>query len=443
MLRSLTRPCTALTTLSPSRLSPLTPHPPPPLAAHPAVSSPRLFSASSSSRGRRADITRRWLPPAPSIPGLERVSYGSREHFVPGLAHPPRESWERGWLAPRQGGRRATSDNAAVVGGEQQQAFVFHPRTQLVEGERQALWLTKSVLRPGLPPSLQALVAVAKAEAEAGDLSARALRAVEHARLWDLGETRPPRQRFCEVLWRDLMTVCHSLAPRYPGILERSLVEGAKIGVSWQRGPESVHARGPHGAVLVGRAPLGRIASPEETESASGEPLPDFSPISPLIDLQRVHVTHTATTTGIREGFPYPHAHTLFLLEGLDECCRLSASQLRAKMLVFSFAHALAQARALYGEAPLRSLPVPVVVQSVATNGRVFHFSALQLNTTELRGGDGPRNAAWTLGDQLLYDFAKTRPLVHKRLVQVPVGVSGFNPSTFYTFLAFFLNGAL
>ncbi|XP_032829051.2 large ribosomal subunit protein mL37 [Petromyzon marinus] len=436
MLRSLTRPGSALASRPSSCLSPsATPPPPLPLTRHPAVSA-RLLSASPASRGRRAEITRRWLPPAPEIPGVERVSYRDRGHFVPGLAHPPRESWDRGWLAPYQGRRLPTSD-------EGEQAFVFHQRTQAVEGERQALWLTKTVLRPGLPPSLQALVPVATAEAEAGDLSARVLRAVEHARMWDLGETRPPRHRFCEVLWRDLMTVCHSLAPRYPGILERSLVEGAKIGVSWQRGPERVHARGPHGAVLAGRAPLGRIASPEETESASAEPLPDFSPISPLIDLQRVRVTHTATTTGIREGFPYPHAHTLFLLEGLDECCRLSATQLRAKMLVFSFAHALAQARTLYGEAPVRLLPVPVVVQSVATDGRVFHFSALQLNTTELPGDDGPRNVAWTLGDQPLYDFAKTQPLVHKRIVQVPVGVSGFNSSTFYTFLAFFLNGAL
>lgn len=53
---------------------------------------------------------------------------------------------------------------------------------------------------------------------------------------------------------------------------------------------------------------------------------------------------------GFREGYPYPHPHTLYFLEKANlKPQRFLPEQLRAKMLLFSFANALAQARLLYG----------------------------------------------------------------------------------------------
>lgn len=51
---------------------------------------------------------------------------------------------------------------------------------------------------------------------------------------------------------------------------------------------------------------------------------------------------------GFKEGYPYPHAHTLFLME-MGNTPKLLPEQLRAKMVMFTFGNALARAQALYG----------------------------------------------------------------------------------------------
>lgn len=54
--------------------------------------------------------------------------------------------------------------------------------------------------------------------------------------------------------------------------------------------------------------------------------------------------------TGYREGYPYPYPHTLYFLETANSRpYRFLPDQLRAKMILFAFGNALAQARLLYG----------------------------------------------------------------------------------------------
>lgn len=53
---------------------------------------------------------------------------------------------------------------------------------------------------------------------------------------------------------------------------------------------------------------------------------------------------------GFQEGYPYPYPHTLYLMETADlQPHRFHPEQLRAKMILFAFGSALAQARLLYG----------------------------------------------------------------------------------------------
>lgn len=59
---------------------------------------------------------------------------------------------------------------------------------------------------------------------------------------------------------------------------------------------------------------------------------------------------HGYCLAGFQEGYPYPYAHTLFLLETASvRPYRFPPEQLRAKMIMFAFGSALAQARLLYG----------------------------------------------------------------------------------------------
>lgn len=53
---------------------------------------------------------------------------------------------------------------------------------------------------------------------------------------------------------------------------------------------------------------------------------------------------------GFRQGYTYPYPHTLYFLETASlRPHRFQPDQLRAKMILFAFGNALAQARLLYG----------------------------------------------------------------------------------------------
>lgn len=65
----------------------------------------------------------------------------------------------------------------------------------------------------------------------------------------------------------------------------------------------------------------------------------------------------------------------------------------------------------------------PIVVQSVGTDGRVFQFLVLQLNTTDLASNEGIKNLVWVDSDQLLYRHFWCRPVIKKKVVVVSVPV--------------------
>lgn len=66
----------------------------------------------------------------------------------------------------------------------------------------------------------------------------------------------------------------------------------------------------------------------------------------------------------------------------------------------------------------------PVVVQSVGTDGRLFQFLVLQLNTTDLASDEGVKNLAWVDSDQLLYQHFWCLPVIKKKVVVVSPAIS-------------------
>uniref|UniRef100_A0ABI7YJM1 Large ribosomal subunit protein mL37 n=1 Tax=Felis catus TaxID=9685 RepID=A0ABI7YJM1_FELCA len=204
-----------------------------------------------------------------------------------------------------------------------------------------------------------------------------------------------------------------------------------------------LQVRGSSGARLNTKDPLPAIASKEEVEATKNHVLETFYPISPTIDLQECNVYDVKDNTGFQEGYPYPYPHTLYFLETASlRPHRLQPDHLRAKMILFAFGNALAQARRLYGS-DTKVLEQPVVVQSVGTDGRVFQFLVLQLNTTDLASNEGVKNLVWVDSDQLLYQHFWCRPVIKKKVVVEPVGPTGFQPETFRKFLALYLHGAV
>ncbi|KAJ8274310.1 hypothetical protein COCON_G00089350 [Conger conger] len=370
------------------------------------------------------------------IPGLEPITYADRMHYVPGLAKPVFPPWERGWHDPYH---YTGPKNQEMPLYKEKPCYVFHRRTSVLEGVRQALWLTKSKRINGLPSQIVSLAEDPANQVDNQD--ERVEQAIKHARFWDTTEDRPSKETFCPVLLNDLLHLCRTVQVKHPALGKRMLAEDYTLAAYWNRGEDLFQVRGKNGTLMSSVSPLPAIAGKEEVASTADYVLETFYPIAPTIDLQLTHVYQEKTHTGFKEGYPYPHAHTVFHLEA-KRPFRLFPEQLRAKMIMFAFANALARAQACYGTQP-QVLEQPVVVQSVATNGRVFQFIVLQLNTTELEMDTGVKNMVWLEQDLPLYDYAKVRPLIKKKVVEVPAGLAGYQPDTFKKFLALYLHGAV
>lgn len=373
------------------------------------------------------------------IPGLEMVTYGERMHYVPGLSKPVYPRWERDYKDPR---RYRSPPVHEMPLYKEKPCYVYNQRTSPLEGVCQALWLTKTKLISGLPPQLLSLT-----ESPANqipDQDERVQNAIKHARFWDTTEDRPDKIKYSNTLLFNLLHLCATLQPSHPAIGRRILAEKYSLASMWNRGEDLFQIRGQNGLLHNCMDPLPEVSGKQEVADTADHVLETFYPVSPTIDLQKVHVyKEEVNCTGFRDDYPYPHAHTLYFTEGGDANYKLLPEQFRARMLMFTFGNALVRAHKLYGTQPQRVLDHPITVQAVGTNGRIFQFMVFQLNTTDLSGDNGIKNQVWLDKDVELYDFAKLRPLIKKKQVKVPAGLAGYKPETFNKFLALYLHGAV
>ncbi|NXX48077.1 RM37 protein, partial [Tricholaema leucomelas] len=308
-------------------------------------------------------------------------------------------------------------------------------------GVRQALWLTKTKLLEGLPPSVLSIMDNPAHQLE--NHEQRVKHAISHARFWNMREVAPRREYYCPVLFEDLLHLCRLMSMKYPALAKRMLARKYMVAATWERESILLQVRGQNGMLLNAMAPIPPVASKEEILATEEHVLETFYPIAPTIDLQEVNVYKELNDTGFRDGYPYSHPHTLFFLESANvRTDRFRPEQLRAKMLMFAFGNALAKAKVFYGNDP-KVLEQPVVVQSVGTDGQQFQFLVFQLNTTDLVSSDGIKNLVWIDSDQNLYEGAQCVPEVKKRVVTKPAGIYGFQPDTFKKFLALYLHGTV
>ncbi|XP_063511533.1 large ribosomal subunit protein mL37 isoform X2 [Pongo pygmaeus] len=346
------------------------------------------------------------------IPGLEPITFAGKMHFVPWLARPIFPPWDRGYKDPRFYRSPPLHEHPLY---KDQACYIFHHRCRLLEGVKQALWLTKTKLIEGLPEKVLSLVDDPSNHIENQD--EHVLNVISHARLWQTTEEIPKRETYCPVIVDNLIKLCKSQILKHPSLARRICVQNSTFSATWNRESLLLQVRGSGGARLSTKDPLPTIASREEVEATKNHVLETFYPISPIIDLHECNIYDVKNDTGFQEGYPYPYPHTLYLLDKANlRPHRLQPDQLRAKMILFAFGSALAQARLLYGN-DAKVLEQPVVVQSVGTDGRVFHFLVFQLNTTDLDSNEGVKNLAWVDSDQLLYQHFWCLPVIKKRVV--------------------------
>ncbi|ALC46851.1 mRpL37 [Drosophila busckii] len=125
--------------------------------------------------------------------------------------------------------------------------------------------------------------------------------------------------------------------------------------------------------------------------------LPDLYPMKCTISMQKRHIYTENNFYPLRAEINCSHPHTIFSFFNNNSVSNVhgavvSKNQFQARTLLKAFAAAASRAKQLYGSATNEALPRPIVVQSVQTDGRIFHFGVLQLNTLNLNSSSTVKN---------------------------------------------------
>lgn len=164
--------------------------------------------------------------------------------------------------------------------------------------------------------------------------------------------------------------------------------------------------------------------------------LPDLYPIKHTITIPKTNIYTTKNSYPLRSALPCSHPHTIFVhfdkehVKNLHET-EVTPTQFQSRTLLKAFTVASARAKQLYGEA-VEHLPKPIVVQSIQTDGKTFHFGVFQLNTLQLNGNDGTKNYWFHLPNVDLFTecgYKVGRPIL-----------DGYNKDCFRYFKAFYSN---
>ncbi|KAJ4435100.1 hypothetical protein ANN_23675, partial [Periplaneta americana] len=220
-------------------------------------------------------------------------------------------------------------------------------------------------------------------------------------------------------------------------ISSRALVQDAVVFVPFEKDGDLIQMELTVDFMLCGATPLKPYADAAEVQKTQDIELPDLYPIKHTITLETEHIYEIKNVFPVRQGSRYPHIHTAVI--NYDETqvkniyeTPVTEEQVLGRTLLKSFATAAAQAQQRYGT-NVKDLPEPVTVQCVQTDGRLFHFAVLQLNTLDLDGTEGKKNIFWTLPRISLFEscmYVKGKP-----------SLEGYNAEVFNRLLAFYSSG--
>lgn len=327
--------------------------------------------------------------------------------------------------------------------------YEFTPVTRLIEGENQALVLTKSKPFYELPPTLLNLIG----RLELPDQDLLVQRVIMQSNIWDptkyklsrrlntripgwkfKAEFGIPNLRIALMTTKNLLRLCESFGGRYPDLMtSRRLVVDPYLSTFYYfQGTKHVMIRGMNDLTTYTNRPLEQFASSEVVDESVVYNLPDIFPLAPTIDLVKQYVWSPENVTGYKDGFGYPHPHTLFMC--YDN--RWTTSQRNAKALMFCFGQAVASAKQRYGF-DAKILPEPISVQCVSTNGIQFSFVCFQLNTLDIDSKNGVKNLVWFDCDNELF-----KKILPERSMLRNTRYEDYDPDVFKKLLAVYLYGA-
>ncbi|KAL3288344.1 hypothetical protein HHI36_002792 [Cryptolaemus montrouzieri] len=276
--------------------------------------------------------------------------------------------------------------------------LTYRDNNVLLEGLNQAQVLTKTIKITGLPEDY-VLNPFSK------ELSRHVKDILLNAHLFDAEQQKLPKRKDPErPAWnfpRDygitykrrnkLMTskLLHLLESneKYDIVRERFVLNDLFFSYPFEKEDNLIQFQLTGDAVLVSSKPL----PPVTLESTENKKLPDLHPIKYTVTLNEENIYTVENIYPIKKTVNINHPHTVFVHYDQTEVKNLfeeevTEDQYYGRSLLKTFTVAASYAKQRFGE-NVKELPDPVTVQCVHTDGRLFHFGVLQLNTLNLEDG--------------------------------------------------------
>lgn len=322
---------------------------------------------------------------------------------------------------------------------------LFRNTTRILEGEKQALILTKTAKISGLPKEI--IDRLSEEIPEQDDAVKGILRKtfssdaiqIKLPRIFD--KTRRhwrfpriygiPAERRLYHLYKHLLGYCDLNVFDLPSVKDRTVLMNAGVHVPVEKDGDLLLYNLRAAYLMSSKNLLQPFANNEVIQDTIKAPLPDIYPVKCTIDLKKVHFYEQKDYFPFTPDAAHPFVHTIFLQYSGNPVL-MSQDTLTARAIANCYAFTMAQARMIRGHHDDEHLPHPIPIQCIIMDGRQFQFITFQLNTTNVNGSDGIKNLAWIDPWINLYESCKE--------ANYEVILEGYNPEVFKRFLAFYRN---
>ncbi|XP_017468662.1 PREDICTED: 39S ribosomal protein L37, mitochondrial [Rhagoletis zephyria] len=323
---------------------------------------------------------------------------------------------------------------------------VFSNKNVMLEGIEQAQLLTKSIKISGLPQSIQdtikdvTLTGTLERSVKEAILSSHLFCAHQEKLSKEGIQLRPeynlpreygsPKERKISILVNKLLSECDKYGGRIVSS-QRRLIDQVYFRVTVPKNDDllqfSVNAQ----KVITSQRPIEAVKEKHDSQ------LPDMHPINCTISMPKQHIYHLETVYPFQNNITTFHPHTIFAYFDKEKVRNVhdidvNTSQFQSRTMLKAFCVAAARAKQLYGDSALDSIPRPIVVQSIHTDGRTFHFGVFQLNTLSINNLEGVKNFWFHENNQNLFQICQ--------YVSGKPVLEGFNKNVFKYIYAFYRN---
>ncbi|XP_067616126.1 large ribosomal subunit protein mL37 isoform X1 [Eurosta solidaginis] len=295
--------------------------------------------------------------------------------------------------------------------------YIYGNNNVLIGGLQQALKLTKSFEIRGLPKSIENIEVRITTSMEANIKEAIMTSNMLFADQVKLLKPKPSRPRTHNLpqdynisngrkissLIYKLLTECEQNAGRDINS-QRRLLDLMNFKVAVPKRDGLLQFEVDEGKMITSNRPLATIESHYDTN------VPELHHIRDTISLPKQCMYSADDIYSLHSNCCHPH--TVFLYFDKNYLKNIhdgdaNTSQFQSRNLLIAFGVAAARAKQIYGDMALNDLPKPIVVQSIQTDGRTFHFGVFQLNSLQIDHSESPRNYWFHKPNEDLFETCK------------------------------------